>query len=254
MSGPETKDYLRIPRGKLAILYEATLPYREEKCYMKIASGHVRFSSLSRLFALEYHVSRMKQPDITRMESTSRFSGRDFITDSRTLNILLAPFSKPLSGERAKKSGSIVFLEFVGSRCRFVQRSPKFVGDWLDLRGEEEDLWHELPETSTKEALEGVFFKEALDRISSTRESNISVLAEEDGLHLGSQAGKEWVGSVSHIRHGFSMGLPRVSLQKVCRLLAESFDEFWVSIAPKHLILFGGDEDHKFKTFISGLE
>ena len=135
----EMVDFIRVPRGKLAILHDATLPYNDETCYINITSTFVRFSALSQIVAFEYHIPRSTQMDITRVELKRRRSELNLMSEVDDLNLRLSPFSKRSGKGPAKKAGDPVFFEVSERRCRFRQESLKFVGDWLSTREMKED-------------------------------------------------------------------------------------------------------------------
>ncbi|MFX1481231.1 MAG: hypothetical protein ACFFCI_24385, partial [Promethearchaeota archaeon] len=253
MTDEKIIDLIRMPRRRLAILYEATMPYNDEDCYIKITSHSIRFSTLSPIVAFEYHIPRTKQMDITRIDLGRKIPDKNFVTNVDNLNIHLAPFSKPSGSESAKKASDIVFFEFGENKCRFSQQSIKFIGEWLNVKEEKVDLWHLMPNIDLNEALDGVYFKDAVNRISSTKESKICLLVNNNGIFIKSKAGRERVGRKSKSIGKYSIKLPRIQLQRACNLM-KNFSEFWVSVSQNHLILIGKHENTLMKLLIYGLK
>lgn len=201
MAIPDIKESIRLHRGRLAILQQATIPYSEEICHIKT-----------------HHLT----------------------CEMGDFKPLLAPFSKRSGSEPVKTSSDIVFLELIDNALRFRQDKPYFIGDWLEFEEQKEDLWHPLPNVDNNTILYGEAFHSALNRMSSTGELGITLGIEKRGVYLQSEAGIEWITGKKPNIDDITMKLPRIQLQRVCGL-TKNFTNFVVSVKDNHLIVLGED-------------
>jgi len=233
---------IRIKRGKLAMLHEATTPYNEEQCYITITSKYIQFSSLINQFlGFEHRINQAKYLDITNINA-KKIKNMYLICSIDKLKKHLAPFSKPIGSESAKKSEENVLLDLEKNQIRFRQEFPQFIGDWISIEANNEELWHRLPQMDDTLSFNGQHFYGVVNRMSSTGESTIEIISKNDNLYMKSDAGIEYLTNKPGHLINISLHLPRIQLKRACNLIKQ-YHTFRVQIENEYILLEGVDKD-----------
>ena len=240
----EMKTSIRLIRRIIAILYDVTNPYKEEDCYIEIRPKHLRFGALSQVLCFEYVIQRFQESSLQLIENEKELDNYNLKCKVEEFRPLLGHFSKKLD-TRAKNSQAIVHFEIKENRCRFIQLDPRsgsrlFTGDWFDVQINDEELWHPLPEIYSSMHLSGSAFSDAVNRSSTTKDNEVTILINDDGIFLQSQGGIERIGSRPKEQVYFSIKLPRLQLQRACRLI-KVFRNQHIFFTKKFVLLEGTD-------------